>query len=250
MNWAAVFCLFFSSALAAKAGPFQQAYEGALLYDATFHGARAELDSAQQNIPMARALLLPSVSLSISDSKVSGTRSSDDTPGKTIDTPLDYRAPVQSLSFRTPLYNREGSQKLKLAHEQVKYAQSVLAARRFELLERLSAAYLQRLMAEQSLLVARSDLAAAQLQSNLSQRALQMGEGTRPDVVEAAASLEMAKVALLDAQNQLLVDDLSLRQITGPVGQFSGDLSEVFNRQFKPKPIATSNDSLELVTTP
>ena len=199
----------------AWAGQFQQAYEAALLYDATFQAARAELASAQQNVPLARALLLPNISLSVSDSQVTGTRTADNGLGQPIDSPLDYRAPVQSLTIRAPIFNREGSKKLELAQAQLKYAESVFAARKAELLERLSGAYLQRLLSEQSVLLAGAHLDAAQLQNELARRKLQLGEGTKPELLEAEAVFEMTQVLLLEAQNQRQLDDLTLRHITG-----------------------------------
>jgi protease secretion system outer membrane protein len=218
--------LSLSCQISAWGGQFQQAFEAALGNDSAYSAARAELTSAQQNIPMARALLLPNVSLSVSDSQVNGTRASNDMFGQPVDTPLDYRAPAQSLNLRAPLFNLEGSRKLQIARAQVNFATAVFAARKLELLERLTTAYLQRLLSEQSLKLAQAQLDAAVLQNELARRKLQMGEGTTPELAEADALSEMAKVMLFDAQNQREVDDLNLRQITGANWSFQGHHAE------------------------
>lgn len=207
--------LTFFCQLNAWSGQFQQAYEAALLHDAAFQAARAELASVQQNVPLAQALLLPNVSISVSQAQVNGTRTADNNLGQPVDQTLDYRAPVQSFNIRAPLFNREGTKKLALAQAQVRYAESIFAARRVDLLERLALAYLQRLLSEQSVLLASAQLEAAQLQNELASRKLQLGEGTKPEWVEAGAMFEMAKVLARDAQNQRQLDELALLQITG-----------------------------------
>ena len=199
----------------AGAGDFQQASEAALLNDATYRAARAELASAQQNAPMAFSGLLPSVSLSVSDSQVNGSRTLDNPPGQPVTSPLDYRAPVQSLNLRAPLFNREATQKYKLAQAQVEYAQAIFATRTADLLDRLATAYLQRGLAEHAVLTAGVQVQASLAQSDLERRRFQLGESTRPEVAQADAALGMAHVLLLEAQDQLNLATLALGQISG-----------------------------------
>lgn len=196
------------------AGDFQDAYAAALLNDPQFQAAKAELASALQSVPMARAGLLPSVSLSVSDAKINGSRTTESPLGP-AKSPLDYRAPVQSLSVRVPIFNREATQKLQLAHAQVSYAQAVFATRQLDLLDRLTSAYLQRILAQQAVTTAKAQVAAAQAQSDLTRRRLQLGEGTQPERVGAEAELGMAEVMLVDAESQLMLASLSLNQMSG-----------------------------------
>ncbi len=199
----------------AWSGTFQQAYEAALVSDATFRAARSELASAVQNVPLARAALLPNVSLSVSNSRVKGNRTLDNPPSEPVTSPLDYRSPVQSLSLRTPVFNREASKKYELAQSQVSYAEAVLATHQVDLMDRLADAYLQRWFSEYALLAAFTQVEASQAQIDLARRRLQLGEGTITNVSEADAALEMARVLLTEAQNQLEVATLVLRHITG-----------------------------------
>lgn len=197
------------------ADPLQPLFNAALSHDATYMAARAELASAQQNLPLARALMRPNLSLSLSDTQVKGSRTADNILGQPVTSELDYRAPVQSLNLRAPLFNREGSKKVQLAQLQVQFAEAVFAARKLELLDRLMTAYLQRLLSEQSWRLARAHVGAAQAQHEEARQKLRKGEGTTPEVADAQAVLDLAKIALLEAQNQREVDDLNLRQITG-----------------------------------
>ncbi|AGX88358.1 TolC family protein [Candidatus Symbiobacter mobilis] len=199
----------------AWSGKFQHAYEAALVSDSTFRAARSELASVLQNVPLARAALLPNVALSVSDSRVKGNRTIDNPPGKPVTSPLDYRSPVQSLSLRTPIFHREASKKYELAQAQVSYAEAVLATHHVDLVDRLADAYLQRWSAEYALRAARTQVEASQAQSDLARRRFQLGEGTLTNVSEADTALEMARVLLTEAQNKLEVATLVLRHITG-----------------------------------
>ena len=230
----------------AWSGDFARAYDAALSNDATYQAARAELASVQQAVPIARAGLLPSVSFSMSDSKVNGTRTVDDTLGNAVTSPLDYRTPSQSLNIRAPLYNREASKKFTMAQTQANYGQVVFATRKLELLDRLATTYLQRLQAGQALVAARARLIAAQSQSDLTRRQLQLGEGTRPEVMDADAAVETARVLVMEAQSQIEVATLNLRQITGAqVSGLSDSLQrlEADNPQW-PQPAAAPADQL------
>lgn len=208
-----VFCLLAQDLI--LAGNFERSYESALSSDATYQAARAEFASAQQNAPMAQAGLLPTVSLSVSDAKVRGSRTLDNPIGEPATSPLNYRTPAQSLNIRAPLYNREASQKLAYAKAQVSYAEAVFAARKADLVDRLATAYFQRLVAEQVLLAARAQVDATQSRLDMAHRHLKLGEGTRPEVLDAEVALDLAKVLLTDARNQRDIASLSLRQITG-----------------------------------
>ena len=226
------------------AGNFQQAYEAALRSDAIYQAARAEFASVEQNVPMARAGLLPNISVSLSDSKVNGSRTFDNNLGPPVTSSLDYRAPVQSLNIRVPIFNREASQKYKWAQTQVIYAEAVFATRKADLVDRLASAYLQRLLSEQAVQVARAQLEATQAQSALARRRLQLGEGTRLDLVEAQASEDMAQVLLIDSQNQLSLAILSLRQITGLYGKFPTTVTDGFTSQPAINDSLTATNSL------
>ena len=201
---------------AAFAGGFQQAFEAAQQNDPTYRAARHELASAAQNVPMARAGLEPNVSLSASDARVTGSRTAPNFFGQQVTTPLDYRSPQLTLSMRAPLLNLEAVQRFRQSLVQLEYAQTLFAVRTHELLERLGQAYLQRLFAEQGVLLARMQLTSTREQRQLALRRFQLGDGTRPEVQQGEADLALAQVQLIDAEYQLATARLALAQIIGP----------------------------------
>ena len=199
----------------AWAGDFQRMFDAALDADATYRAARAELASVRQNIPLAQSALLPNVSLSVSDAKVEGYRTVNNFFGQPVTSDLNYRAPAHSLNLRMPLINREANQKLEIARLQVANAEALFAARTTDLLDRLGAAYLQSLLAEQAVLAAQSQLDAARVQLELAKRRLALGEGTRTETADADAAFDLAQVLLLEAQDQRQTGTLALQQLTG-----------------------------------
>ncbi len=197
------------------AGTFLQAYEGALANDPSYRAARQGLASTEQGVPIARSGLLPNLSLSVSDARVTGSRTLPNFLGQSVTTPLDYRSPQQTLSVRAPLLNVEAWRHVRQAQAQVSVAESILLTRRHELLDRLGQAYLQRLFTLQNQEVAQSQLETALEQRQLALRQFELGDGTRPDLQSAEANLALTRVQLLEADNQLANARLVLAQITG-----------------------------------
>ena len=215
MMRAAVLALSCCLLAPALAGDFQRIYDAALDADATLRAARAELASVRQNIPLAQSALLPNVSLSVSDAKVEGSRTANNFFGQPVTSDLNYRSPVYSLNFRLPLFDREANRKLEIARLQVANAEALFAARTADLLDRLGGAYLQRLLTEQAVLAAQSQIDAVRMQLDMARRRMALGEGTRTEVAEAETTLDMAQVVLLEAQDQRQTSTLALQQLTG-----------------------------------
>ena len=128
---------------ASWAGDFQKAFEAAQSADATYQAARAELAAARQNLPLARAGLLPNVAFSASDAKVEGYRTAPNLFGQQITSPLNYRAPVQTLSLRYPLFNRANTATIEQARKGLVTAQADLDAAEQDLIVRVSQAYFE-----------------------------------------------------------------------------------------------------------
>jgi protease secretion system outer membrane protein len=197
------------------AGAFSAAFDAALANDAEYRASRYELEVREQNVPIARASLLPNLGASYSESRVRGERESPNAIGQEFTQQLDYRNPVTALQFRQPLLNLEAMNRYRSARSQVDGARSTFAARGQELLDRLGTAYVQRLFAEEVVALARAQVDAFRGQSESAQRRLAGGEGTRTEVAEAAASLAFARAQLVEAIDQRDVTQRTLDRITG-----------------------------------
>jgi protease secretion system outer membrane protein len=208
-----------AGATASWAGEFRQMFEAALVNDSAFRAAQQEMASSKQALPLARAALRPTIAFSASDGNVRGSRTAPNFLGNQVTSPLDYNTPQYNLTLRLPLINFESLRRYQQAERQLEYADSVFLTRLSDLLERLGSAYFQRLYATDLVRSAATqvDLAAAQADAAASR--LQRGEGTRPEVVEAQAALDLARVQWRDAQDQLANAQLALEHVSGLRGE-------------------------------
>jgi len=198
-----------------QAGAFSAAFDAALANDAEYRASRFELQVREQNVPIARASLLPSLSGTYAESRVRGERESLNSLGQEFTQQLDYRNPVGALQFRQPLLNMEAVYRYQGARSQVDSARLTFAARGQELVDRLGSAYVQRLFSEELVALAQAQVDAFASQALAAERRFAAGEGTRTDIAEAAASFAFSRAQLVEATDQRDIAARNLNRITG-----------------------------------
>ena len=224
---AAVLCLWATAPGHAQQGSgLAAAHAAALANDPEYRAARFELEAREQQLPIARAGLLPSVSASLSSARVRGDRTVSGLAGQDATQQLDYSSPSMALQLRAPLFNAEAMGRQRSAAAQVESARAQFQQRGLDLLDRLATAFLQRLLAEEGVALAQAQLDAYASQSLLAQRRYTGGEGTRTDAADAAASLAIARVQLIEAQDQRDLAERALARITGPMPPTSSHLPD------------------------
>ena len=204
-----------AGALPAHALSFAEAYDAAIGHDAPYRAAGHERQAAQEAVPVARASLLPQANLSVSRSSVSGDREFQNSLNQTVRTPVEYESPQAALQMRMPLFNDELLARLGQAQAQADGADAALRMRRLEMIERLGAAYLGVLLAQDNLRLAQQQVGLTERQVQRSERRLAQGEGTRVDVVQARASLELARSRVTEARDRVSVAQRDLQRVTG-----------------------------------
>jgi len=216
----------------ASAMTLAEAVEAARLHDPQFQAARHELDSAREGVPIARASLLPQVSLSYSDAYVNGTRQFPNAVGQQVTTRVDYASPQAGLFMRMPLFNYEAWTRLDQAGAQVTGAEANYRARSLDLVDRVTTAYLQTLEARAQITLAEAEVPALQAQLQRAQQRLLRGEGTRTEVAVAESTLETARVRRVDAQEKLMLALSALRRLAGRSPDWVHDTAP----EFLPRP--------------
>lgn len=206
-----------AATVAAQPAGLAGAFESATRHDPAYQAAVAELEAAQQAVPLARAALLPSVNATFSEARVDGTREVAGLAGP-VRSPLDYRAPNYGLSVRIPLVNPEAWARERQARAQVEQAQRVHEARRLDLLDRVAVAWFNLIQAEGQLRSAGEPVQSAQTQLEQARQRWQAGEGTVVEVAEAEAALASAQALEEGARDGVVRARLALVQLTGPEG--------------------------------
>ena len=194
---------------------YAQAFDAALAHDAQFRAARFEREATQGAVPVARAALLPNASLNFSDARTQGTRDFPNAVGQQVSVDVEYASPQASLQVRAPIFNWESISRYRQALLQSDAADAIFRVRGGDLIERLSLAYLQRLLSAENLRLVQAQIESLQAQQERAEQRLKRGEGTRIEVAETSAQLDTMRVRALDAADQVLVARRALQRITG-----------------------------------
>lgn len=199
----------------AQALTFTEAFDAALRTDAQFRAAEFDLQSSRQGVPIARAGLLPNISLSVGAANVNGSRQYPNAVNQDVRLKVDYSAPNANLAMRMPLINVEALNRYRQSQVQSDQAESVFRTRGLDLINRLAAAYLQVLLAEESRQLVEVQLQSQTTQLKQAEQRLGAGEGTRVDVASARANLDIVRARLIEAEDQLQLSHIQLKRITG-----------------------------------
>ncbi len=188
-----------------------ESYQSALEHDPAFRGARFERAAGEEFAAIGRSSLLPSVSLSYSyvnnDAEVS---INNQPPG-----PRKYNSEVTSLSMRQPLFNLDAWQRYKGGQAQASYSNAKFSGSWQDLVARLTAAYLDALLAEDQLRLAIAQRDAYHENQLANEKMFEKGAGTRTDVLETRARAELAEASVIEARNNVTNKRQELAVIVG-----------------------------------
>lgn len=199
----------------AHALSFAEALDAARANDAPYRAAGFEYEATRYGVPIARAQLLPAVSLNASNSAVTGSRRFPNAQNQEVRTPLDYTAPQVSLNMRMPLFNFEALSAYRQAEAQSEVAEALYRTQGLDLVERLANAYMQTLLAEQARLLYEAQVKTFEIQAAQAEQRLQGGEGTRVQASQARATLDVARTRVLEAMDLLDQSRSRLERLTG-----------------------------------
>lgn len=194
------------------------AYWAARQHEAGFQAARFERVAGEQSVAIARAGLLPTITMSASRSTNDGER----TISGAARQPLDYRASQNAISLRQPLINYEAYLRYKQGGLQVAYSEAVFSQKEGDLAVQLIAAYFDVLLAAEKLALSNAEVTAFEDQYKLAQRRQGGGEGTITEIAETESRLKIAEANRADVMDQLAVARRVLEEMTGnPAGELN-----------------------------
>ena len=194
----------------------RQIYQAALEQDATIRASRASTDAGRERLPQARAGLLPSISASAGRNNNNLDSTAPNVLGQSTTTNDKYFSDNRALQLRQPLFNMQRWLQFEQAKSVVAEAEATLDRDLQNLVVRVAGSYFETLLADEQL-----DLVLAQKTTytallDAAQKGLTAGSGTRTDIDDARARLDMAVAQELEArQNQ----DLTRRQLQMLVNQ-------------------------------
>lgn len=178
-------------------------YDAALSEDAEYRAARAAAESGREFLPLARAQLLPSVSASMTQFRNELTSETQSFTGVPTKSETNYDSKNYSLTLRQPLYRPFLLAGYRQAQARVESVEAALGKARQDLGLRVIGAYLNVLLAEETERQLESQTRAIEMQLVAARRSLQAGLGTRTDVDDAQARLDMNGSKRLGARQQI-----------------------------------------------
>ena len=215
-------CLSLSSTLSAQPLDLLKAYEAAQLQDATLAAARAAAAAGRERLPQAKSQFYPNISANFSRNKNDLDTTAPNFLGQQQTTNNRYPSSNQTLSIRQPLYRPQLTAQYRQAQAQVDDAEATLAQEEQNLAVRVSGAYFEALLTYDQLDLVLAQRAAYTTQLDAARKGLAAGSGTRTDIDEAQARLDMNTAQEIEARQNITYTQQQLQTlINQPVAQLA-----------------------------
>ena len=179
-------------------------YQMALAHDAKLAQAESQYQADMQGLDTARATLLPQIK---ADGSYFVTDSSNDN--------FDVNTQSLSLTLDQSLYRHENWAQYKKSKYLVESAEATLQKSQQDLIIRVTEAYFDVLLAQETLRLAKSKEAADLTQLETAKASAELGLLSRVDVLQAKSSYDLSKSETINAENGLDVALEALSKLTG-----------------------------------
>lgn len=214
--------------LPAHAVGLMQAYEEALRNDPTYQGAIHEHDASQENRTLGRSNLLPSLSLNYSKNKNRADAITPDVLGQLHNQQDNYSSSSGSLTLRQPLLNLEGYARYRQGVAQAEYGDAQFASKAQDLKLRIAGSYFDALYAQDQLALVTAQRDALLEQMRVNAKLFEKGEGTKTDMLETQAKLDVAEAQLVESRDNVAASLQTISAIVGKDVKFLDPLREDF----------------------
>lgn len=193
-----------------------QAYQAAMAQDASLRAARAATAARSERIPQTRAQMLPNLSASASRNRNALESTEPNFLGTAVTTSRNYSSSSMALSLRQPLFRKYQMADYRQAQAQVEDANAILEREIQNVGVRVSGAYFEALLTADQLALALAQKVAYTSQLDAAKKRFAAGSGTRTDIDEAQAAVDLNVAHELEARQNV---DFTRRQLQTLVNQ-------------------------------
>jgi protease secretion system outer membrane protein len=222
------------SALLAASGSagavsLQQAYQAALKNDPAYRMNFWENEAAKENEVLGRAGLLPQVSASYSGSRnVADVTYLQQNPltGQIVEDPRHprYLSHSSAVQLRQPIFSLDAIARYRQGKVQTRQGAKQFEANTNDVIIRVISAYADALFAEDQVELSRVQRDMYAEQQKVNQRLFEKGEGTRTDMIETQARLDLAEAQLIEAKDNATA---ARNTLAGVIGMDPGTLDKL-----------------------
>ena len=193
-----------------------QAYQAAQQQDATILASRAAAQAGRERLPQARSQLLPNVAMSVGRNQNNLVNTTPNSLGQEQTSETHYPSLNRTLTVRQPLFRSYLAAQYRQAEAQVQDAEASLAQDEQNLAVRVSGAYFEAMLTHEQLALVLAQRTAYTTQLDAARKSLAAGSGTRTDVDDAQARLDMNAALGIEARQNV---SYTLRQLEMLVNQ-------------------------------
>lgn len=186
-----------------------QAWQLALSNDPTYSAARAQYRAQLQKLPQAQAGLLPNMSGSLTgaylDSRATGA----------LNQVYNGSRSAWTLQLNQPVFNWSALNTFEQSKMVVAGAEIALQLAYQDLMLRLSQAYFDVLIAQDTLAALRAEQKSINEQLASAKRRFELGNATITDALEAQARFDLISANIISAENEVTNTEDALARIIG-----------------------------------
>lgn len=182
----------------AQAIDLLESYQAALTQDAEYRAAQAQAESNREVVPMARAQLYPNLSASYNRLQNDLT-----TRNSFLTYYSSYPSSNMALTLRQPVYRPIQFAGYQQSLAKLEGVKATLSKAQQDTAVRVAKAYFNALLAEEALRVVLAQQRAIATQLAAATKALAAGSGTRTDMDDAQARLDMNRAQEISARQQI-----------------------------------------------
>jgi len=230
--------LALSALFAGQAGAvtLQQAYEAAVKNDPTYRMAFYEKEASKENRVLGRSYLLPSVSASYGLSRNNAdvdTLEQLDIGTIRIPSHPHYLSRSAVVQVRQPILNLDGIARYRQGKVMAAQGEAAFASSGDEVAVRVVSAYMDALFAEDQVALSKVARDMYFEQMHVNNRLFEKGEGTKTDMLETQARLDIAEAQLTEARDNAVA---ARETLSGIIGMDPGNLDKLGDG-FRPGPL-------------
>jgi len=205
-------CLCIS--LSAQAVTLDEVIEIALKIDPTLRASKFNSQATEENIALARAKLLPQVSLQGTSSQLTQTTIQDLPTGGSSSRSVAGPSVNHQLVMRQAIFRPKDLSSLRYAELQTEYMQLKYKFDLAELKSRVSISWIELIGAQQIAFAYQKPLTSMKIAAMQERAKLEQGEGTKDVMMEADAQYENAKATYQQAIEALKAKQISFEKLT------------------------------------
>jgi len=225
--------LLLGTAAAAQGADLMDIFRLAQTADAQYAAARASWSAGQEKLPQGLSGLLPSAALSANTQYNDRSTDSRDPTVPTVTN--QFNSNSATISVTQPLYRPQNYTAYQQSKSQVEQADAVFAQASQDLILRVAQAYLDVLLAQDTIVFAQAQLTAIGRQLEQAKRNFEVGTATITDTHEAQSRYDLTVSLEITAKNDLEIRKRFLELIIGRPAPGISPLGPKFNPRF-PEP--------------